>query len=721
MKKLMIAAAGAVAIGFSAVAADWFNADIGNYTAWPTNNAAFGGTWLNEGGATLEAAGVLSVTAQTNAPLTFAAAKTNVIDEITSATFKSMLEFTAFPSDEMPDVPKDAKAGAIVVKDGDNTLNYYVLADQAQEGSNVWEKIEAVKVVEGPVEVTIKLEDGMAWYYFGSEDNAADVLYYPGNGELSTTCYAGDGTVKSLSATYEAEPAGPVTFTIADVDGATKVVATNGVALAYPYTAFAGDALTVTYTAENGKLFKNGTNTYVYEGEVAEGEIDTDVAKQGLKDADAQIGDGNLYYTLNDALEAAVDGNCVVLRRDITTAESAAFVINKSITLDFGVYTVTKTVANDYLFDITNGVSVTFYGNEGGARQTASNLNPTSPASMIRNKGNLTIEGGVYTSDFCIIKNDEDPGAGVLTVNGGTFYMVKTEGGYAGIQMALMNCATATINSSNWDGNTICTRSCDGNKVSKAGTTTIESVNAEYMLMVGYPGDTTWKNFPKLKGDDIEIENVVLEKASDCPLDLELYEDDDGYITVREKEKTGPYTPETGGGSVEPVEGEEGVYEVQADPSSKIVNIEGGLGEDDIIRVTTTEDITVMGVPEDQIEVKINGKVIPNGAFVGGDADGFSTALNPEGEVEIGEKTIKVTPTATEAAASEGTIADGAVATDAIPGLTYELKRMANVGDTPASIGDGIKTTATTTSVTLKDTSASKPADKAFYVIEVTK
>jgi len=1182
MKKLMIAAAGAVAIGFSAVAADWFNGGIAE--GWPNSTSMSGGEWTVQAGGTYNE-GVLEVTAPTNAPVTFTSSLTNKIADITSATFTSTVTFTPFPSDEKPPVPEGAKAGAIVVKNGDN-LNYYVLANDGMGGPNDWAIADEATVVEGPVEVTIRLTEGSATYYFGSDKNIAEKYYNPGNGELSAACYAGDGAVSSLSATYEksAPAVETVTFTLSPtIAGATVAVYTNDIAVAAGesgYTVLKGAEVSIVYTAANGKLFADGTNTKTLtkivnsdgsisvEGEVdeptdakakigttlyltlneafeaavdydtvylladmtesitlpakritfdfqkrtittkgtslilqtgshialsgkdakvtstgnvaigfktgadgasftvdtgvymgregavlfglaknctatinggnfeatdnavfagngtvdcggntltiknaqivggiktegyiacgiywpcsgtvtvesteiglaktggcgicaragtvkvgekvtinlgeeepvegwigdaknvvpgvpvyfdydaaypgyaagdaiksvtkfdtakgqiwfpadkdgyytlgkqsdAEAKIGTqyyltlndaaaaakdgetitllaDVAdaqakfenavavtldlngktfccatpkdpnnwygftirvykgtltivdsvgggkvvnanddsalrccagsddfesqpkvigkggvfencsksestvyagagtaqygtivienatvqnthdgtfdwgnasrilnvgnmnpagygaisiKGGTYQVDPTLGDDNLggsyvaegyysvkqgdvwkvvdsveakigtqyYLTLNDALEAAVDGNTVTLCKDITTAATAAIKINKDITLDFATFTVTKTVANDYTFDIPNGKTVIFKGTTGGVTQTASNLNPDWPASMIRNKGNLTIEGGVYTSDFCIIKNDEDPGAGVLTVNGGTFNVLQTEGGYTGFQSALMNWAAATINGGIWNG-AINTRSSDNNAASKSGTTVITKAlegTATYVLTVGYDGDTTYANVPKIKG--VALANVELKKVATIADELELVQDGD-YVTAQKKAAPAP-APVT--------------------PGTEIVVPTGKTTEDFCNDITTNVAVKAQ-------YLKAPGGVETLGTYL----DLFEAVPSATaGKVEfvLSEDATEFLQKAANVQVAAA-LDDSAIVT--IPGLYYTY-----VGGTDVT---GITTAGAKTLATTTETTVPKPelgaTDKAFYQLKI--
>lgn len=195
-----------------------------------------------------------------------------------------------------------------------------------------------------------------------------------------------------------------------------------------------------------------------------------------------------------------------------------------------------------------------------------------------------------------------------------------------------------------------------------------------------------------------------------------------GLTAQTEAKSVGPQTPPTGGGSVTPAEGEPGVYDVQPSPEGNVTIIPDSLKPTDTIRVTTSADVQVTGVPADQIQVKLNDTVIPNSVFVGGDATGFSTALNPEGSAQVGSETIKVTPELSEAGDPSGVEPfvlgdDATVGAKTIPGLTYTLVRQtAPKGGSSEDVDSRVAESART-----ELTDSDKPADKAFYIIRVTK
>lgn len=120
----------------------------------------------------------------------------------------------------------------------------------------------------------------------------------------------------------------------------------------------------------------------------AANEVAALTAKTGGEGTPAGVAkvDGKNYSSLQEAINAAQDGETVTLLADAT--EDA--VINKSITLDLGGKTLT-------------GVTATA-GNTG--------------SSMIDNWGTLTIESGSYSGGLNVVKSDE---GSTLAINGGKF------------------------------------------------------------------------------------------------------------------------------------------------------------------------------------------------------------------------------------------------------------------------------------------------------------
>jgi len=255
---------------------------------------------------------------------------------------------------------------------------------------------------------------------------------------------------------------------------------------------------------------------------------------------------GTTYYlTFAEALEAAKDDDTVTLLKDITTAETAAFTIAKNITVDFDDYTITKTVANDWVFQIAKGADVIFKGGKGGIVHYPAVLNPVNPASMIQILGKLTVAGGAYKSDYTIFKVDEDDAAtheakGELVVNAGTFTIEpQPETTYTGLTYAVMNWSKATLGGGTFTG-TIATLSNDGNACSKAGETIVNGTIAGMPVYTLQVTGSTYENVPKIKG--VEIDNVKLVKSASITDELMLVEDGE-YVTVQKKPEIEPVTP----------------------------------------------------------------------------------------------------------------------------------------------------------------------------------
>lgn len=138
----------------------------------------------------------------------------------------------------------------------------------------------------------------------------------------------------------------------------------------------------------------------------------------------AKIGDTE-YETLQAAIVAATDGQSVTLIADIT--ETATYTINKTLTIDFGEYTLkashtTSSASSneDKVFDITSDGELTVTGTTGG-------VTDEKVLGIFNNAGTLTINGGHFTTktdDYGVVYNN----GGICTVAGGTL-----TGAYAAI------------------------------------------------------------------------------------------------------------------------------------------------------------------------------------------------------------------------------------------------------------------------------------------------
>lgn len=181
----------------------------------------------------------------------------------------------------------------------------------------------------------------------------------------------------------------------------------------------------------------------------------------------AQVGT-TTYGTLNDAIEAAAEGDTVTLLADTTED----VVINKNITLDLGKWTITGTnKSNAYSH---NGETIVSLIVAKGANATVKNGNIKGTAagytiqnngtatfeditatagntgsSMIDNWGTLTITSGTYTGGLNVVKSEE---GSVLTINGGEF--TRTSAPRFGITGTILVYGTTTITGGEFIDNT---------------------------------------------------------------------------------------------------------------------------------------------------------------------------------------------------------------------------------------------------------------------------
>ena len=164
----------------------------------------------------------------------------------------------------------------------------------------------------------------------------------------------------------------------------------------------------------------------------------------------AQIGDVK-YETLKDAVNAAKDGDIVMLLTDATEDVT----INKNITLDLGGKTLTNTGAGKATVTIDKGATATvqngsiiggtsYYNIQNNGTATFTGVTATAGntgSSMIDNWGTLTIESGTYEGGLNVVKSEE---GSTLTINGGKFtgtYAISNY--YNGV---ILSAGTTTIN-----------------------------------------------------------------------------------------------------------------------------------------------------------------------------------------------------------------------------------------------------------------------------------
>lgn len=129
----------------------------------------------------------------------------------------------------------------------------------------------------------------------------------------------------------------------------------------------------------------------------------------------AQIDEEQKFATLQEAIDAATEGQTVTLIANIT--ETATYTISKQITIDLGEYSVTgnHTNYNDKMFAITSTGNLTVTG-------TGSILD-NDVRGIFYNEGTLTISSGTYTTTnndgYAVIYNTGSNAN--CTVSGGTF------------------------------------------------------------------------------------------------------------------------------------------------------------------------------------------------------------------------------------------------------------------------------------------------------------
>ena len=174
---------------------------------------------------------------------------------------------------------------------------------------------------------------------------------------------------------------------------------------------------------------------------------------EGATAAVAEVG-GKNYSSLQEAINAAQDGETVTLRTDATEDVTIA---GKNITLDLGGNTLTNTNAGKATISVQGGTVTVKNGNVAGGTSyynievtKGSNANMTltgvtatagnTGSSMIDNWGTLTIESGSYSGGLNVVKSDE---GSTLAINGGKFELsYASSQGYTGV---IFNYGNATI------------------------------------------------------------------------------------------------------------------------------------------------------------------------------------------------------------------------------------------------------------------------------------
>ncbi len=161
---------------------------------------------------------------------------------------------------------------------------------------------------------------------------------------------------------------------------------------------------------------------------------------------------------------------------------------------------------------------------------------------------------------------------------------------------------------------------------------------------------------------------------------------------------------------------------VTVDTSAKTITITESTGTE--LTVANATDYTI-SVPAnvEKINGTVKGVVVKagdldiTGAFtVAGDGSVMTIALDPNGKVMVGDEEVTVDPVVADVATAE----DAAVTVKAIPGLTYTLLRATEVKGTYTAV-DATAVIANEVTTTLTDASADRPADAAFYKVQVSR
>ena len=179
--------------------------------------------------------------------------------------------------------------------------------------------------------------------------------------------------------------------------------------------------------------------------------LTTETGGQGTEAAVAQVGSQG-YSSLQEAINAAQDGETVTLLTDAT--EDVTVAAGKNVTLDLDGKTLTNTnaekatltIAKDATATVKNGnviggssyYTIDNYGTSTfeGIAATAGNTG----SSMVRNAGMLTIESGSYAGGLNVVKSEE---GSTLAINGGKFELsYASSQGYTGV---IFNYGNATI------------------------------------------------------------------------------------------------------------------------------------------------------------------------------------------------------------------------------------------------------------------------------------
>ena len=217
-----------------------------------------------------------------------------------------------------------------------NTYPYYVptkevVLTETQKTVNVGDPAFTLVATVLPENATDKT---ISWEV---QEGKEGVITVDENGLITIV---GEGTAV---VTAHAAEEGTATCTVTVNAGSIDVVVPTSemwTATVDPASGKAGDTITVTYTAKNGKLFKDGKPTLVRTGTLKpDGSIAfTDGVDTDTEDAKASIG-SVLFLTLNAAIEAVQADQTIVMLADATLASNTT--VSVALTLDMNGNTFT--------------------------------------------------------------------------------------------------------------------------------------------------------------------------------------------------------------------------------------------------------------------------------------------------------------------------------------------------------------------------------------------
>ena len=254
----------------------------------------------------------------------------------------------------------------------------------------------------------------------------------------------GDWAAFAAPARFDNSATGDLSVTISGCSFADTKGANGDILIGDGRTGQKSNDVTLTVTNTTAKVQAQkpgyyGTGTTVADaslkGEVA---TTTDKGLDGasiesiVTPASAAVAEVNgvSYFSLQEAIAAAKDGETVTLLADAT--EDATVVAGKNIVLDLGGKTLTNTnagkatltIAKDATATVKNGTLIggtDFYTIQNNGTATFGDVTATAGntgSSMLDNWGTLTIKSGSYSGGLNVVKSEEDS---KLTINGGKF------------------------------------------------------------------------------------------------------------------------------------------------------------------------------------------------------------------------------------------------------------------------------------------------------------